>query len=87
MIPPDDEGGPPATLPPSKPQASGSGAPPSARLGTGTFTIEGRAAPGLFVELRAEMDVLVLVSNCPQINNPCNGFDPTPVRAVVTATG
>ncbi|MGW8652113.1 urea amidolyase associated protein UAAP2, partial [Nocardia salmonicida] len=27
---------------------------------------------------------LVLVSNCPQINNPCNGFDPTPVRMVVT---
>ena len=32
--------------------------------------------------LRAEMDVLVLISNCPQINNPCNGFDPTPVRSV-----
>ena len=29
------------------------------------------------------MDCLVLVSNCPQINNPCNGFDPTPVRMVV----
>jgi uncharacterized protein YcgI (DUF1989 family) len=26
----------------------------------------------------------VLVSNCPQINNPCNGFDPTPVRMVIT---
>ena len=35
------------------------------------------------VDLRAEMDVLVLISNCPQINNPCNGFDPTPVRVVV----
>jgi uncharacterized protein len=27
----------------------------------------------------------VLVSNCPQINNPCNGFDPTPVRMVISA--
>ena len=35
------------------------------------------------VRLRAETDVLVLVSNCPQINNPCNGFDPTPVRMVI----
>ena len=35
--------------------------------------------------LRAEMDVLVLISNCPQINNPCNGFDPTPVRLTVEA--
>lgn len=47
--------------------------------------VDGISAPGLTVSLRAEMDVLVLVSNCPQINNPCNGFDPTPVRMVVTA--
>ena len=46
--------------------------------------VDGISAPGLSVDLRAEMDVLVLVSNCPQINNPCNGFDPTPVRVVVT---
>ncbi|GIF22922.1 urea carboxylase-associated protein 1 [Actinoplanes tereljensis] len=46
--------------------------------------VDGISAPGLTVSLRAEMDVLVLVSNCPQINNPCNGFDPTPVRMVVT---
>jgi uncharacterized protein YcgI (DUF1989 family) len=31
------------------------------------------------------MEVLVLVSNCPQINNPCNGFDPTPVRMLITS--
>ena len=31
-----------------------------------------------------EMDVLVVISNCPQINNPCNGFDPTPVRLVIS---
>jgi urea carboxylase-associated protein 1 len=47
--------------------------------------VDGLSAPGLRVSLRAERDVLVLVSNCPQINNPCNGFDPTPVRMVVTS--
>ncbi|MFF3404128.1 urea amidolyase associated protein UAAP2 [Streptomyces sp. NPDC002659] len=46
--------------------------------------VDGISAPGLRVVLRAETDVLVLVSNCPQINNPCNGFDPTPVRMTVT---
>ena len=46
--------------------------------------VDGISAPGLSVTLRAERDLLVLVSNCPQINNPCNGFDPTPVRIVVT---
>jgi urea carboxylase-associated protein 1 len=46
--------------------------------------VDGISAPGLTVTLHAEMDTLVLVSNCPQINNPCNGFDPTPVRMVVT---
>ena len=45
--------------------------------------VDGISAPGLTVDLRAEMDVTVVVSNCPQINNPCNGFDPTPVRMVV----
>jgi uncharacterized protein len=47
--------------------------------------VDGLSAPGLKVALRAEVDTLVLVSNCPQINNPCNGFDPTPVRMVVSA--
>ena len=47
--------------------------------------VDGISSPGLSVDVRAEMDVLVLISNCPQINNPCNGFDPTPVRIVVTA--
>ena len=46
--------------------------------------VDGLSAPGKKVTLRAEIDTLVLVSNCPQINNPCNGFDPTPVRMVVT---
>ncbi len=47
--------------------------------------VDGISAPGLYVELRAEMDTLVVISNCPQINNPCNGFDPTPIRLIVTA--
>jgi len=47
--------------------------------------VDGISAPGLTVDLRADMDVTVVVSNCPQINNPCNGFNPTPVRMIVTA--
>ncbi|MRV74921.1 DUF1989 domain-containing protein [Duganella sp. FT92W] len=50
----------------------------------GGLTFEdGLSAPGKYVEMRAEMDVLVLVSNCPQLNNPCNAYNPTPVRFVV----
>jgi uncharacterized protein YcgI (DUF1989 family) len=45
--------------------------------------VDGISAPGLEVTLRAEMDVIVMISNCPQINNPCNGFNPTPIRVVV----
>ena len=46
--------------------------------------VDGLSGPGKRVALRAEVDTLVLVSNCPQINNPCNAFDPTPVRTIVT---
>jgi urea carboxylase-associated protein 1 len=46
--------------------------------------VDGISAPGLSVRLRAKMDVTVVISNCPQINNPCNGFDPTPIRLLVT---
>lgn len=46
--------------------------------------VDGLSAPGKRLALRAEIDTLVLVSNCPQINNPCNGFDPTEVRMIVT---
>lgn len=47
----------------------------------GGLTFEdGVSAPGKYVELRVERDVLLLISNCPQINNPCNGFNPTPIR-------
>ena len=47
--------------------------------------VDGISAPGMFVELLAAMDTLVAISNCPQINNPCNGFNPTPVRMIITA--
>lgn len=47
--------------------------------------VDGISAPGLTVDLRAEMDIIVVVSNCPQINNPCNAFNPTSVRMIVTA--
>lgn len=46
--------------------------------------VDGLSAPGLKVVLRAETDVLALLSNCPQINNPCNGFAPTPLRLTIT---
>ena len=50
----------------------------------GKLTFEdGVSGPGRYVEMRAERDVRVLISNCPQLNNPCNGYDPTPVRVLV----
>ena len=49
--------------------------------------VDGISAPGKHVDVRAEMDVLVVISNCPQVNNPCNGFDPTPIRLIVTEPG
>ncbi|MBA1345503.1 urea amidolyase associated protein UAAP2 [Rhizobium sp. WYCCWR 11146] len=45
--------------------------------------VDGISAPDDYVELVAEMDVLCVISNCPQINNPCNGFDPTPIRVLI----
>ncbi|MDT4893205.1 MAG: uncharacterized protein QOE97_2240 [Pseudonocardiales bacterium] len=48
---------------------------------SGGLTFEdGVSAPGKYVEVRAERDLLVLISNCPQLNNPCNGWNPTPLR-------
>jgi urea carboxylase-associated protein 1 len=44
---------------------------------------DGVSGPGRYVEMRAEMDVLVLISNCPQLNNPCNAYNPTPVQYLV----
>jgi uncharacterized protein len=47
--------------------------------------LDGISAPGNYVDVRAEMDVLCVISNCPQLNNPCNGFVPTPIRALIWA--
>jgi len=44
---------------------------------------DGISAPGRYVELRAERDVVCLISNCPQLNNPCNAYNPTPVEAII----
>lgn len=44
---------------------------------------DGVSAGGRYVEMRAEMDVVALISNCPQLNNPCNAYNPTPVRLLI----
>jgi urea carboxylase-associated protein 1 len=44
---------------------------------------DGISAPGRYLDLAAARDTLVLISNCPQLNNPCNGYDPTPVQLLV----
>ena len=44
---------------------------------------DGISAPGKYVELTAQMDVIVLISNCPQLNNPCNGYNPTPIEVLI----
>ena len=50
----------------------------------GGLTFEdGISAPGKYVELKAAMDVIVLISNCPQLNNPCNGYNPTPIEILI----
>jgi len=48
-----------------------------------TVFIDGLSKPGDYVDLRAEMDALALVANCPQVNNPCAGLQPTPVRVTI----
>jgi uncharacterized protein len=44
---------------------------------------DGVSGPGRYVEMRAEMDVIVLISNCPQLNNPCNAYNPTPIEMLI----
>lgn len=44
---------------------------------------DGISGPGRHVELRAELDITVLISNCPQLNNPCNAYNPTPARILI----
>lgn len=50
----------------------------------GGLTFEdGISGPGKYVELEAKMDVIVLISNCPQLNNPCNAYNPTPIEVLI----
>jgi urea carboxylase-associated protein 1 len=50
----------------------------------GKLTFEdGVSDAGKYVELRAEMDTLIVISNCPQLNNPCNAYNPTPVEVLI----
>ena len=44
---------------------------------------DGVSGPGRYVEMRALMNVIVLISNCPQLNNPCNAYDPTPIEILI----
>lgn len=55
---------------------------PVTRDGGLTFA-DGISAPGKYVELTAKMDIIMLISNCPQLNNPCNGYNPTPIEILV----
>ncbi len=51
----------------------------------GELTVDdGVSEPGGYVELEALMDTLVFISNCPQVNNPCNGFSPTPIQIIIS---
>lgn len=59
---------------------------PVTPAGALTFA-DGVSGPGRYVEMRAETNVLALISNCPQLNNPCNAYDPTPVRLLVWRRG
>jgi urea carboxylase-associated protein 1 len=50
----------------------------------GKLTFEdGISDPLKYVEMRAEMDVICVISNCPQLNNPCNAYNPTPIQVVI----
>ena len=53
---------------------------------SGGLTFEdGLSGPGKYVEVRAERELIVLISNCPQLNNPCSGWNPTPIRVLTWA--
>ena len=53
----------------------------------GKLTFEdGISGPGRYVEMVAERDVVCLISNCPQLNNPCNAYNPTPIEAIIWDT-
>lgn len=48
---------------------------------------DGVSGPGKYVEMVAAMDLLVLISNCPQLNNPCNAYNPTPIELLIWGEG
>lgn len=54
-------------------------------MAAGVFA-KSRSKPGDHVDLLAEMDVLAVISNCPQVHNPCNDGNPSPIRVMVFAT-
>ena len=51
--------------------------------GGGLTFADGISAAGKYVELKASMNVLALISNCPQLNNPCNDYNPTPIEVLI----
>ncbi len=44
---------------------------------------DGVSGPGKYVEMKAAMAVIALISNCPQLNNPCNAYNPTPLEVLI----
>jgi urea carboxylase-associated protein 1 len=52
-------------------------------LDGGLTFADGLSGPGHYVELRAAMELIVLISNCPQLNNPCNAYNPTPLEVLI----
>lgn len=48
---------------------------------------DGLSAPGKYVEMTAHMNVIALISNCPQLNNPCNAYNPTPIEVLIWGEG
>jgi len=57
---------------------------PGCRENFGAAVALGVSPPGYHLALRAEMYALAVISNCPQINNPCNNFRPMPIRVQIT---
>ncbi|MEQ1576484.1 MAG: urea amidolyase associated protein UAAP2 [Hyphomicrobium sp.] len=53
----------------------------------GLWFADGVSGPGKYVEMRADMNVIVLISNCPQLNNPCNDYNPTPIEVLLWSEG
>ena len=55
---------------------------PVTKEGGLTFA-DGISDAGKYVELQAKMNTVILISNCPQLNNPCNGYNPTPIEVLI----